>query len=173
MAITTAMCTTFKKELLEAVHNFKNTGGSTFNLALYTSSASLGASTTAYTTSNEISGTGYTAKGASLTRVDPSNDGTTAITDFSDLTFSSSSITARGALIFNDSASGDPSVFGALRFRRRQTSSLVTSQFSFPQLMHLTRLFALLRMLWPAGSAETHDQKAVSAMAKTAERSSP
>ena len=64
MAITTAMCTTFKKELLEAVHNFKNTGGSTFNLALYTSSASLGASTTAYPTSNEISGTGYTAKGA-------------------------------------------------------------------------------------------------------------
>ena len=107
MAITTAMCTTFKKEILEAVHNFKNTGGSTFNLALYTSSASLGAGTTAYTTSNEISGTGYTAKGAALTRVDPSNDGTTAITDFSDLTFSSSSLTARGALIFNDSASGD------------------------------------------------------------------
>ena len=117
MAITTAMCTTFKKEILEAVHNFKNTGGSTFNLALYTSSASLGAGTTAYTTSNEISGTGYTAKGASLTRVDPSNDGTTAITDFSDLTFSSSTLTARGALIFNDSASGDPAVcaldFGA------------------------------------------------------------
>jgi hypothetical protein len=104
------MCTTFKKEILEAVHNFKNTGGSTFNLALYTSSASLGAGTTAYTTSNEISGTGYTAKGASLTRVDPSNDGTTAITDFSDLTFSSSTLTARGALIFNDSASGDPAV---------------------------------------------------------------
>ena len=110
MAITSAMCTTFKKEILEAVHNFKNTGGSTFNLALYTSSASLGASTTAYTTSNEVSGTGYTAKGAALTRVDPSNDGTTAITDFSNLTFSSSSITARGALIFNDSASGDPAV---------------------------------------------------------------
>ena len=63
MAITTAMCTTFKKEILEAVHNFKNSGGSTFNLALYTSSASLGAGTTAYTTSNEISGTGYTASG--------------------------------------------------------------------------------------------------------------
>ena len=102
MAITTAMCTTFKKEILEAVHNFKNSGGSTFNLALYTSSASLGASTTAYTTSNETSGTGYTAKGAALTRIDPSNDGTTAITDFNDLTFSSSSITARGSLIFNE-----------------------------------------------------------------------
>jgi hypothetical protein len=131
MAITTAMCTTFKKELLEAVHNFKNTGGSTFNLALYTSSASLGASTTAYTTSNEVSGTGYTAKGASLTRVDPSNDGTTAITDFSDLTFSSSSITARGALIFNDSASGDPSVC-ALDFGADKTSSSGDFTIQFP-----------------------------------------
>ena len=83
MAISTAMCTSFKKEILEAVHNFKNSGGSTFNLALYTSSASLGASTTAYTTSNEVSGTGYTAKGAALTRVDPSTSGTTALTDFS------------------------------------------------------------------------------------------
>ena len=122
--------TTFKKEILEAVHNFKNTGGSTFNLALYTSSASLGASTTAYTTSNEVSGTGYTAKGAALTRVDPSNDGTTAITDFSNLTFSSSSITARGALIFNDSASGDPAVcvldFGA---DKTSTSGDFTIQF--------------------------------------------
>jgi|TARA_A100001515_G_scaffold14711_2_gene10960 hypothetical protein len=131
MAITTAMCTTFKKELLEAVHNFKNSGGSTFNLALYTSSASLGASTTAYTTSNEVSGTGYTAKGASLTRVDPSNDGTTAITDFSDLTFSSSSLTARGALIFNDSASGDPAVC-ALDFGADKTSTSGDFTIQFP-----------------------------------------
>ena len=131
MAITTAMCTTFKKELLQAVHNFKNTGGSTFNLALYTSSASLGAGTTAYTTSNEVSGTGYTAKGASLTRVDPSNDGTTAITDFSDLTFSSSTITARGALIFNDSASGDPAVC-ALDFGSDKSSSSGDFTIQFP-----------------------------------------
>tara|TARA_R100001082_G_scaffold93168_1_gene59934 strand:+ start:2166 stop:2597 length:432 start_codon:yes stop_codon:yes gene_type:complete len=131
MAITTAMCTTFKKEILEAVHNFKNSGGSTFNLALYTSSASLGASTTAYTTSNEISGTGYTAKGAALTRVDPSNDGTTAITDFSDLTFSSSTLTARGALIFNDSASGDPSVC-ALDFGADKSSSSGDFTIQFP-----------------------------------------
>ena len=110
MAISQAMCTSFKKELLEGVHNFKNSGGSTFNLALYTSSASLGASTTAYTTSNEVSGTNYTAKGASLTRVDPSTSGTTALTDFADLTFSTATVTARGALIFNDSASGDPAV---------------------------------------------------------------
>tara|TARA_E500000318_G_scaffold88574_1_gene85877 strand:+ start:150 stop:581 length:432 start_codon:yes stop_codon:yes gene_type:complete len=131
MAITTAMCTTFKKEILEAVHNFKNSGGSTFNLALYTSSASLGASTTAYTSSNETSGTGYTAKGAALTRVDPSNDGTTAITDFTDLTFSSSSITARGALIFNESASGDPAVC-ALDFGSDKTSNAGDFTIQFP-----------------------------------------
>jgi|TARA_Y100000401_G_C8322831_1_gene226429 hypothetical protein len=104
------MCTSFKKELMEAVHNFKNSGGNTFNIALYTNSASFTAATTAYTTSNEVSGTGYTAKGASLTRVDPTTSGTTAFTDFADVTFGSSSITARGALIFNDSASGDPTV---------------------------------------------------------------
>jgi len=131
MAITTAMCTTFKKEILEAVHNFKNSGGSTFNLALYTSSASLGASTTAYTTSNEVSGTGYTAKGEALTRVDPSNSGTTALTDFSDLTFGSSSITARGCLIFNDSASGDPAVC-ALDFGGDKTSSSGDFTVQFP-----------------------------------------
>ena len=110
MAISQAMCTSFKKELLEGVHNFKNSGGNDFKLALYTSSASLGAATTAYTTSNEASGTNYTAKGASLTRVDPSTSGTTALTDFADLTFSSATVTANGALIFNDTASGDPAV---------------------------------------------------------------
>ena len=104
------MCTSFKKELMEAVHNFKNSGGNTFNIALYTNSASFTAATTAYTTSNEVSGTGYTAKGNSLTRVDPTTSSTTAYTDFADSTWSSSSITARGALIFNDSASGDPTV---------------------------------------------------------------
>ena len=117
MAITQAMCTTFKKELLEGVHNFKNSGGSTFNIALYTSSASLDQDTTAYTTSNEVSGTNYTAKGTSLTRVDPTTSSTTAFTDFADATFSNVTVTARGALIFNDSASGDPAVcvldFGA------------------------------------------------------------
>ena len=105
MAISQAMCTSFKQELLEAVHNFKNSGGDTFKIALYTSSASLGASTTAYSTSNEISGTGYTAGGNTLTRVDPSSSGTTAITDFADTTWSSSTITARGALIYNNSDS--------------------------------------------------------------------
>jgi len=105
MAISQAMCTSFKKELLEGVHNFKNSGGDTFKIALYTSSASLGAGTTAYTTSNEVSGTNYTAGGNTLTRVDPSSSGTTGFTDFADTTWSSSTITARGALIYNDSDS--------------------------------------------------------------------
>tara|TARA_R110000796_G_scaffold230767_1_gene348490 strand:- start:1365 stop:1799 length:435 start_codon:yes stop_codon:yes gene_type:complete len=125
------MCTTFKKELLEAVHNFKNSGGSTFNLALYTNSASFNAATTAYTSGNEVSGTGYTAKGASLTRVDPAISSTTAFTDFSDLTFSSSSITARGALIFNDTASGDPSVV-VLDFGSDKSSSSGDFTIQFP-----------------------------------------
>jgi len=131
MAISTAMCTSFKQELLEGVHNFKNSGGSTFNLALYTSSASLGAGTTAYTTSNEASGTNYTAKGAALTRVDPTTSGTTAFTDFADLTFSSASVTARGALIFNESASGDPAVC-SLDFGGDKTSTAGDFTISFP-----------------------------------------
>ena len=131
MAISTAMCTTFKKEILEAVHNFKNSGGSTFNLALYTSSATLNASTTAYTTSGEATGTNYTAKGAALTRVDPSNDGTTAITDFADLTFSNATVTANGALIFNDSASGDPAVC-TLAFGGDKTSTAGDFTIQFP-----------------------------------------
>ena len=131
MAITTALCTSFKQELMEAVHNFKNSGGSTFNLALYTSSASLGAGTTAYTTSNEVSGTYYTAKGASLPRVDPSTSGTTALTDFADLTFSNATVTARGALIFNDSASGDPAVC-ALDFGGDKTSTAGDFTIQFP-----------------------------------------
>ena len=110
MAITQAMCTSFKKELLEGVHNFKASGGNTFNLALYTSSATMSASTTAYTTTNEATGTNYTAKGAALTNVNPTSSGTTEFTDFNDLTFGTATVTARGCMIFNDSASGDPAV---------------------------------------------------------------
>ena len=131
MAITQAMCTSFKKELLEGVHNFKNSGGNDFKLALYTSSASLDASTTAYTTSNEASGTNYTAKGASLTRVDPSTSSTTALTDFADLTFSNASVTARGCLIFNDTASGDPAVC-VLDFGGDKTSTAGDFTIQFP-----------------------------------------
>ena len=105
MAISQAMCTSFKQELLVGTHNFTNSSGNTFKLALYTSSASLGAGTTAYTSSNEASGTNYTATGAALTSVTPTTSGTTAFCDFSDLTFSNVTITARGALIYNDTQS--------------------------------------------------------------------
>ena len=125
------MCTSFKQELLEGVHNFKNSGGSTFQIALYTSSASLGAATTAYTTSNEVSGTGYTAKGNTLTRVDPTTSSTTALTDFSDTSWSTATITARGAMIFNDSASGDPAV-AILDFGGDKTSTAGTFSIAFP-----------------------------------------
>ncbi len=116
------LCTSFKKELLEAVHNFKNSGGSTFKIALYTNSASFDASTTAYTATNEVSGTGYSAGGNTLTRVDPTSSGTTAFTDFADTTWSSSTITARGALIYNDSAAGNPAV-AVLDFGADKTST--------------------------------------------------
>ena len=125
------MCTSFKKELMEGVHNFKNSGGSTFKLALYDNNASFTAATTAYTTSDEVSGTGYSAGGGSLTRVDPSTSGTTALTDFADLTFSSATITARGALIYNDTASGDPSIV-VLDFGADKTSSAGDFTIIFP-----------------------------------------
>jgi len=131
MAITQAMCSSFKKEILEAKHNFLSSGGNTFKIALYTSSASLGASTTAYTTSNEVSGTNYTAKGNTLTCVSPSLDGTTAITDFADTTWSSSTITARGALIFNEDTSGDTSVL-VLNFGSDKSSSSGDFTIAFP-----------------------------------------
>ena len=131
MAITQAMCTSFKKELMTATHNFTASSGNTFNLALYTSSASLDAATTAYTTSNEVSGSGYTAKGAALTSVTPTTSGTTAFGDFSDLPFSTVSITARGAMIFNDSASGDPAVC-ILDFGSDKTASSGDFTVQFP-----------------------------------------
>ena len=105
MAISQAMCTSFKQELLVGTHNFTASSGNTFKLALYTSSASLGAGTTAYTSSNEASGTNYSATGAALTSVTPTTSGTTAFCDFNDLTFSNVTITARGALIYNDTQS--------------------------------------------------------------------
>ena len=129
MAITSAICTSFKQELLVGTHNFTN-GGNTFNLALYTSSATLGASTTAYTATNEASGTNYTAKGAALTNVTPTTSGTTAICDFNDLTFGTATVTARGALIFNTSAS-DKAVC-ALDFGSDKSSSAGDFTIVFP-----------------------------------------
>jgi hypothetical protein len=95
------MCTSFKKELLFGVHDFDASTGDTFKIALYTNSATFDASTTAYTATNEVSGTGYTAGGGTLSNVDPTSTGTTAFTDFADETFTTATITARGALIYN------------------------------------------------------------------------
>ena len=103
MAISQAMCTSFKVELLTATHNFTASTGDVFKIALYTSSASLDATTTVYTTSNEVVGTGYTAGGNTLTNVTPTASGTTALTDFADTTWSTATITARGAMIYNSS----------------------------------------------------------------------
>jgi len=105
VAISTAMCTSFKSELMSALHDFDNPGGNTFKIALYTSSAVLGASTTAYSTSNEVTGTGYSAGGNTLTSVSPTTSGTTAYVDFADTTWSTSTITANGALIYNANSS--------------------------------------------------------------------
>lgn len=109
MAITQAMCTSFKVELLQGVHNFTPSTGDVFKIALYTSSATLDATTTVYTTSNEVTGTGYTAGGNTLTSSAgmPTSGGTTAFTDFSDTTWSTATITARGALIYNSTPSAN------------------------------------------------------------------
>ena len=131
MAITQAMCTSFKKELLEGKHNFLNSGGDTFKIALYTSSATLSAATTAYSSTNEVSGTNYSAKGNTLTNVDPSSSGTTALTDFADTTWSSSTITAYGAMIFNEDTSGDTSVL-ILSFGADKTSTAGDFTIAFP-----------------------------------------
>jgi len=125
------MCTSFKKELLEGVHNF-TTGGNTFKLALYDNSASFTATTTAYTTTNEVSGSGsYSAGGGALTNVAPTTSSTTAFTDFADLSFTTATITARGALIYNDTATGDPSVV-VLDFGSDKTSTSGTFTIVFP-----------------------------------------
>lgn len=125
------MCTSFKGEILQAVHNFA-TGGSTFKLALYTNTASFTAATTAYTTTNEVAASGsYVAGGGTLTKLGVSTSGTTALTDFSDLSFTTATITARGALIYNDTAVGDPTV-AVLDFGSDKTSTAGTFSIIFP-----------------------------------------
>ena|SRR6056297_89990 len=126
------MCTSFKEELLTATHDFTNGTGSTFKLALYDSTATLNAATTAYTTSGEVAASGsYSAGGGALTNVTPTSSGTTAFTDFADITFTSTTITARGALVYNDTAAGDPSVV-VLDFGDDKTSTNGDFQVIFP-----------------------------------------
>ena len=135
MAISTAMCTSFKRELLEGKHDFNVSGGHTFNIALFTSSASLDAATTDYSSSNEVVGSGYTAGGNTLTNIDPTTSGTTAFTDFADTTFSTATITANGALIYNttlDGGSGTTNAVAVLAFGGDKTSTNGDFTVAFP-----------------------------------------
>jgi hypothetical protein len=126
------MCTSFKVELMRAVHNFTTSTGNTFKLALYDNSASFTAATTAYTATNEVAASGtYSAGGGALTNVTPTSSSTTAFTDFADLSFTSATITAYGAMIYNDSAAGDPSVC-ILDFGGAKTSTAGTFTIIFP-----------------------------------------
>ena len=144
MAITTnAICNTFKKELLEAKHNFSNPGGNTFKLAMYTNSATLGKSTTSFTTGNQVSSpSGYTSGGKALVNVGTSIATNTAITVFADLSFVGVTLTARGALIYNDSATGDPAV-AVLDFGGDKTATSGTFTIQFPAF---TTSAAILRI---------------------------
>ena len=126
------MCTSFKQQILQGVHNFTNGTGNTFKLALYDNSASFTAATTAYTATNEVANSGsYAAGGGTLTNVTPTTSGTTAFTDFADLSFTTATITAFGALIYNDSAAGDPTVC-VLDFGGAKTSTAGTFTIIFP-----------------------------------------
>ena len=131
MAITQAIPTSFKVELARGLHNFDLSGGDTFKIALYTSSADLSATTTVYSATNEVpNGSGYTTGGATLTRIDPASSGTTGYLDFADAAWVSSSFTARGALIYN-STNGDRAV-AVLDFGADKTSSSSTFTVLFP-----------------------------------------
>jgi hypothetical protein len=126
------MCTSFKQEVLQGIHNFTTSTGDVFKLALYTDSAAFTAATTAYTATNEVGNSGsYAAGGGALTNVTPTTSGTTAFCDFNDLSFTSATITARGALIYNSSAAGDPTV-AVLDFGSDKTSTAGTFTIQFP-----------------------------------------
>ena len=138
MAIAQAMCTSFKQELMLGTHNFA-TNGNAFKLALYaeggggksSTTATLGAATTVYTTTGEVANSGsYVAGGVALTKVAPTNSGTTGITDFADLSFTTATITAMGALIYNDT-NGDKAVC-VLDFTSNKTSTSGTFTVQFP-----------------------------------------
>ena len=130
MAISQSMCTSFKQEILVATHNFTTTTGDVFKIALYTSSATLGSATTAYAATNEIAGTGYTAGGLALTNVTPTTSGTTAYVDFGNAVWTTATITARGALIYNSSKSNK--AVAVLDFGADKTSTAGDFTVSFP-----------------------------------------
>ena len=138
MAITSAICNSFKQEVLQGIHNFTASSGNTFNIALYTSSATLGAATTDYNATNEITndaGSAYVAGGATLTNAGVSLSSTTAFTDFDDVSYSSASFTANGALIYNtttDGGSGTTEAVCVIAFGGDKTATNGTFTIQFP-----------------------------------------
>ncbi len=136
MAITQAVCNSFKVELLQGEHDFRSSGGDAFKLALYTASASLDATTTAYITGNEVGASGtYAAGGGALTNSGASGSGTTAFIDFSDLSFTSATISAQAAVIYNSNTSATTNTNAAvmvLDFGAVKTSTSGTFTIQFP-----------------------------------------
>ena len=149
MAISSAICSSFKQELLQGKHSFESSGGHTFKLALFDSDANLGAATTGYSTSEEItntSGTAYTAGGATLTNAGVSLSSTTAFTDFSDVTYTSASFTANGAMIYNtttDGGSGTTNAVAIIAFGGDKTASNGTFKIEFPAAAATTAIIRL------------------------------
>ena len=132
MTISSAICNSFKQEILVGTHNFTASSGNSFKLALYTSSASLGAGTTAYSDTNEISntsGSAYTAGGKAIVSVTPALDGSTACCDFADISFTSASFTANGCLIYNDTQSDKACAVVAFGGDKTVSSGTFTIQF--------------------------------------------
>jgi hypothetical protein len=144
MAISQAICNSWKTEILVAEHDFTTSTGHSFKAALYDAgTASLSKSTTAYTATGEVTGTNYTATGQALTNVTPTLDGDTAMVDFADVTWSSSTITADGALIYNDTHAGDAAVM-VLDFGSSKSSSNGDFTIQFPTAAAATALIQLL-----------------------------
>jgi hypothetical protein len=144
MAITQALANSFKKELLEADHNFKQSGGDNFKIALYTSSATLNSATTSYTTGNEVGNSGqYTAGGGALVNGGTSIASGVAIVDFADRSFTGVTLTARGALIYNTSATVTDAAVCALDFGADKTATSGTFTIQFPAF---TTAAAILRI---------------------------
>jgi len=132
MAITSAVCNSFKTEVLTGVHDFTASTGNTFKLALYTASATLSKATTAYTHTNECPDSGtYAAPGGALTNITPVLDSDTAVCDFSDINFTTATLAAAGMMIYNDTAAGDPAVC-VIDFGGVKSSTAGTFTITFP-----------------------------------------
>jgi len=144
MAITQALANSFKKELLEAEHNFKQTGGDKFKIALYTSSATLNSATTSFTTTNEVANSGqYVSGGGALSNLGTSIASGVAIVDYADRSFTGVTLTARGALIYNTSATVANAAVAALDFGSDKTATSGTFTIQFPAF---TTAAAILRI---------------------------